>query len=199
MSVHDMRKMGAMARWAAGSEGRLKQVAMDLFLQRGFDDVTVGEIAEAAGVTERTFFRYFADKREVLFVDQAAYHAHFLDGLAASSKTAPMALIEDALRGGAEFFPEERRPLSRARQRVIDSSAALLERESLKRASLTEALTNALIVRGVAPLTAALAAQSGTAAFSITFAGWIAEGETRTFIELLDIAVGELKTLFAER
>lgn len=64
-----------MARWAAGSEGRLKQVAMDLFLQRGFDDVTVGEIAEAAGVTERTFFRYFADKREVLFVDQAAYHA----------------------------------------------------------------------------------------------------------------------------
>jgi hypothetical protein len=80
---------------------------------------------------------------------------------------------------------------------IIDSSPALLERESLKRASLTEALTTALIARGIAPLTAALAAQSGAAAFYITFAAWIAEGETRTFTELFETAVLELKNLFA--
>lgn len=197
MSDNDMSMMGGMARWAAGSEGKLKQAAMDLFLQRGFDDVTVGEIAQAVGVTERTFFRYFADKREVLFVDQAAYHAHFLDALAASDEATPMALVEDALRGGAEFFPEERRPLSRTRQKIIDSSAALSERESLKRASLTEALTAALAARGIAPLRAALAAHSGSAVFHIAFAAWIAEGETRTFLELLDSALRELKTLIS--
>jgi AcrR family transcriptional regulator len=187
--------MEPMTRWTADSEGRLKQAAIDLFLDRGFDDVTVGDIAQAVGVTERTFFRYFADKREVLFVDQVAYQDYFLDALAVSSSTAPMALIEDALRGGAEFFPEERRPHSRTRQKILDSSLGLLERESLKRASLTEALGTALTARGIAPLTAALAAQSGAAVFYIAFAAWIAEGETRTFMELLDVAIFELKKL----
>ncbi len=197
MSDDDMGSMGGMARWAADSEGRLRQAAIDLFIEHGFDDVTVGEIAQAVGVTERTFFRYFADKREVLFVDQDVYHAHFVDALAVSEALTPMALIEDALGGGAEFFPEERRPQSRIRQKIIDSSPALLERESLKRASLTQALTAALTSRGIAPLTAALAAQSGVSVFYIAFVAWIAEGETRTFVELLATATRELKNLFA--
>jgi AcrR family transcriptional regulator len=187
--------MDGMARWIAGSEGRLKQAAVDLFLERGFDDVTVGEIAQRVGVTERTFFRYFADKREVLFVDQTAYHDLFIDALRRSEATAPMALIEDALRGGAEFFPEERRALSRRRQRIIDSSPALLERESLKRASLTAAMTDALAARGIAPLADAIAAQSGVAVFYIAFAAWIADGETRTFPELLDAVLAEMRNL----
>lgn len=186
-----------MARWTAGSEGRLKQAAIDLFLERGFDDVTVGEIAQTAGVTERTFFRYFTDKREVLFADQGVYHAHFLDALSASRATAPMRLIEDGLRGGAGFFPEERRPFSRIRQVIIDSSPALLERESLKRAALTEALAEGLVDRGVARVVAVLAAQSGVSAFYVAFAMWVAEGETRMFTELLDAALRELTDLFA--
>ena len=184
-----------MARWMANAEGRLKQAAVDLFIERGFDNVTVGDIAQAAGVTERTFFRYFADKREVLFVDQGAYQAHFLDALADSDAVAPMRLIEDALHGGAAFFPEERRPWARTRQRVIDSSAALQERESLKRTALTDALAAALVGRGVSPVVAALAAHSGVATFSTAFAGWLADEETRTFRELLDDALRELKNL----
>jgi len=184
-----------MTRWLGDSEGRLKQAAIDLFAARGFDAVTVADIAEAAGVTERTFFRYFADKREVLFTDHDAYHAHFLDALAVSGETTPMGLVEAALRGGAGFFPETRRPMSRARQRVIDSSPALRERESLKRTGLAEALVAALVARGVAPMAAALAAQSGTAAFYVAFATWTADGETRTFPELLDDALAELKSL----
>jgi len=186
-----------VARWTAGSEARLKRAAIDLFVERGFDHVTVGEIAEAVGVTERTFFRYFADKREVLFVDQTVYHAHFLDALAASDATEPVRLIEDALRGGAEFFPEERRPQSRARQKVIDSSPALQERESLKRVALADALAAALVARGTTPVTAGLAAHSGAAAFHIAFAAWIDDGSTRTFPEVLDDALREMKSLFA--
>jgi AcrR family transcriptional regulator len=189
--------MGNMARWTADSEGRLKRAAIDLFLERGFDQVTVGEIAQAVGVTERTFFRYFADKREVLFVDQDAYQAYFLDALAVSIETSPMALIEDALRGGAKFFREDRRPWSRTRQKIIDSSPGLLERESLKRVSLTGALSAEVAARGIAPLTAALAAQTGVAVFYIAFAAWISDSETRTFIELLDAVVSELKALIA--
>jgi AcrR family transcriptional regulator len=186
-----------MARWLADSENRLKQAAIDLFGERGFDEVTVSDIAAAAGVTERTFFRYFADKREVLFTNQDEYQAHFLEALDASAERAPMSLVETAFRGGAAFFPDERRPLSRGRQRVIDSSPALQERESLKRASLVDALTSALTARGVSPLTASLAAQSGSAAFHAAFVAWLADGETRSFPEILDEALEELRNLHA--
>lgn len=184
-----------MARWQADTEGRLKLAAIELFGARGFEAVTVGDIAEAVGVTERTFFRYFTDKREVLFTNQEQYQAGFLDALAASDTTTPMTLVETALHGGAAFFADERRPWSRARQQIVDSSAALMERESLKRASLTDALTTALIAKGIAPVSAALAAQSGSAAFHIAFAAWIAEDETRSFGDLLDATLTELKTL----
>lgn len=188
-----------MARWAADAEGRLRQAAIELFARRGFDAVTVADIAQAAGVTERTFFRYFADKREVLFTNQDAYHARFLEGLAASLATSPMALVEAALRGGAAFFAEERRPFSRARQQVIDSSSALTERESLKRATTTEAIAAGLVARGIPRVAATLAAQSGSAAFHVAFAAWIAEGEARTFAELLDDALSQLRGVLAER
>ncbi|MGB4776796.1 TetR family transcriptional regulator [Microbacterium sp.] len=182
-----------MARWLAGSEGRLKQAALDLFVERGFDAVTVADIAETAGVTERTFFRYFADKREVLFVNHAAYHAYFLDALAASDATTPIGLVEAALRGGADFFPLERRPQSRIRQRVIDSSPALRERESLKQVALADALSAAVTARGVDPLAASLAVQSGVAAFQLAFAAWLSDEQERPFVAHLDDTLGELK------
>jgi AcrR family transcriptional regulator len=188
-----------MARWAAGADERLKQAAIELFSQRGFDNVTVGEIAQAVGVTERTFFRYFTDKREVLFVDQDVYRSHFVEALEASTAPTPLLLVEDALRGGATFFPEERRSHSRVRQPIIESSPALLERESLKRVSLTDTLSAALVARGVAPTRAALAAQSGVAAFYIAFDLWIADGEERAFPELLETVVADLRGLFGFR
>ncbi|GAB3597336.1 TetR family transcriptional regulator [Microbacterium tumbae] len=186
-----------MTRWPADTQERLKRTAIDLFSSRGFDAVTVAEIAEAAGVTERTFFRYFGDKREVLFTDQNAYNALFLDALADADATSPLALVEAALRGGGTFFPEQRRPMSRARQKVIDSSTALLERDSLKRGALVDALTTALVTRGVPPVAASLAAQSGSAVFHVAFTAWVSEGEDRSFIELLDDALAALRSLLA--
>ena len=56
-----------MGRWEPDARGRLAKAAMTLYAEQGFDQTTVAEIAERAGLTKRTFFRYFADKREVLF------------------------------------------------------------------------------------------------------------------------------------
>ncbi len=190
-----MAMIGNVTRWPADAAGRLKEAALVLFAERGFDAVTVGDIAQAAGVTERTFFRYFADKREVLFADQGAYQAHFLDALARSEATAPMELVAAALHGGAEFFTDQRRPEAKVRRRVIESSPALRERESLKRAALAEALTAALIARGIPSVSASLAAESGSAAFSVALTGWLAAPDERAFADVLDDALGELRTL----
>lgn len=186
-----------MARWQEGTDGRLRAAAMRLFADRGFDNVTVGDIAAATGVTERTFFRYFPDKKEVLFADQARYEAGFLDALDASDATSPLALVADALHGGGAFFVDERRAHSRARQRIIDSSAALTERETHKREAVAAAIAGALVTRGFGEDTAALAAQSGGAAFHLAFTSWIADGETRAFSQLLDAALESLRALLA--
>src|SRR3954462_12695722 len=60
-----------MGRWEPGGRGRLEQDAMELYVERGFENTTVAEIADRAGLTERTFFRHFSDKREVLFSGSA--------------------------------------------------------------------------------------------------------------------------------
>jgi hypothetical protein len=60
-----------MTRWEPNARGRLEQAALALYGERGFENTTVAEIAARAGLTERTFFRHFADKREVLFAGGA--------------------------------------------------------------------------------------------------------------------------------
>ena len=61
-----------MGRWQPNARGRLEQAALELYVERGFEQTTVEEIARRAGLTERTFFRHFADKREVLFAGAAS-------------------------------------------------------------------------------------------------------------------------------
>ena len=86
-----------------------------------------------------------------------------------------------ALRSSASFFDDERRPHSRLRQSVIDANPPLQEREALKLVGLGRALGDALRDRGVADMTAEVAAQIAVMAFGIAFAHWIAEGEQRSF------------------
>ncbi|MEU2347080.1 TetR family transcriptional regulator [Modestobacter sp. NPDC049651] len=188
-----------MPRWESGSRERLQQAALELFETRGFDGVTVAEIAAAAGLTERTFFRYFADKREVLFAGQDDFERQFLTALAGAPDGDPMTIATAALAGGAAFLPAERRPWSRARQRVVDAHPALRERELLKLSALAAALTRALTERGVGPVPAALAAESAVTVFRTAFAAWIADGEERPFGEVQAGVLAELHSLVGRR
>lgn len=186
-----------MARWESGARDRLQGAALELFAANGFDGTTVAEIAAAAGLTERTFFRHFTDKREVLFTGQEAFEQVFITGLAATTDDEPMSIITAALRSAATFFPEDRRRWSRVRQQVIDAHEALRERELLKLSSLAAALTTALSARGVDSTSAALAAETGVTVFRTAFAAWIAPGETRSLAALQDTVMERLHTLVA--
>lgn len=185
-----------MARWEPGAAARLQHAALELFGSRGYEQTTAAEIAQAAGLTERTFFRYFGDKREVLFYGQDTFVGAFLDGMAtATADPTPMELIAAALAGAASFFPDDRRPFSRMRQAVIDSNPALQERERHKLASLAVTIAEALRERGVPEPAATLAAQSGATVFDIAFVQWISEGEHRSLTDIAVLTLTELRAL----
>jgi AcrR family transcriptional regulator len=165
-----------MARWQPGTRERLQVAALELFTTRGFEQTTATEIAAAAGVTERTFFRHFADKREVLFDGQDLLVEAFLAGVEkAPADAPPLELVTAALAGTAGFFTAERRPWSRTRQAVIDRNPGLQEREQLKMAVLTQTLGEALRAKGLADPVATLAAHSAVAVFSTAFGIWLRE------------------------
>lgn len=188
-----------MVRWEPGTPERLQKAALELFTSSGFEQTTAAEIAHHVGLTERTFFRHFADKREVLFHGQDAFRQAFLDGLdAAPSTAAPMVVVSAAVRAGAMFFADERRPFSRLRQSVIDAHPALQERERHKLAGLSDVMAAALRGRGVEPLVATLAAESGTTVFSVAFAQWIAEGETRSLSDVVASVLDQLVTVTSD-
>lgn len=162
-----------MVRWQPNARGRLEQAALELYAERGFDRTTVAEIAERAGLTERTFFRYFDDKREVLFWGQAAMSELMVNSVAAAPGSAsPMEAVGMAVLAVGETF-DGRRDRARERQAVVAATPGLQERELMKLATLAGALTEALRARGVAETTARLAAESGVTVFKIAFERWI--------------------------
>lgn len=174
-----------MVRWQPDARQRLQAAALDLYVRRGFEQTTAAEIAQSVGLTERTFFRYFADKREVLFDGQDPLQQAFLDGVAgAPADVSPMATIASALETSASFFPDERRGYSRRRQTVIEAHSALRERELLKMASLVTAIAAALRARGVSDPVATLVAETGVTVFKVAFGQWIADKETRPLVEI---------------
>jgi AcrR family transcriptional regulator len=185
-----------MARWEPGARQRLQGAALELFATRGFEQTTAAEIAQSVGLTERTFFRHFSDKREVLFYGQEEFLQAFVDGVdAAPPGTSPLEVIAFALGSAASFFPDERRPYSRIRQAVIEQNPALQERELHKLSGLAATVAGALRTRGVGEPAATLAAESGAAVFRIAFAQWIREGETRSLADIESDVLHELLNL----
>ncbi|WP_297617268.1 TetR family transcriptional regulator [Nocardia sp.] len=188
-----------MARWEPGAPERLQKAALELFATRGYEQTTATEIAQSVGLTERTFFRYFSDKREVLFHGQDAFVQAFLTGVDTAPPDAPpLEIVACALQSAASSFPDERRPHSRTRQSVIEQNPALRERESHKLAGLSTTLADALRARGVEDLAATLAAESGATVFGIAFTRWIREGEQRSLADLCADVLRELLILAAQ-
>lgn len=185
-----------MVRWQPGTRERLQEAALELFARRGYEQTTAAEIARSVGLTERTFFRHFSDKREVLFQGQELLLDAFLEGIAAAPGDAtPMEVVATALGSIAAFFPDDRRDRSRLRQSVIDQHPALQERERHKLSALATAIGDALRARGIPEPGATLAAESAITVFSVSFAQWIREGEERSIADIERAVLAELRSL----
>lgn len=182
-----------MGRWEPDARARLEKAALALYKEHGFAQTTVSEIAERAGLTERTFFRYFSDKREVLFSGGDALREQLVSALEkAPGSLSPIDAVGAALEGTGAFF-ESRKDVARTRQAVISENAELLERERIKLASLAAALADGLRRRGVGDSTAAIAAEIGISAFRVAFERWLNGSVERTFATAMRESLLELK------
>lgn len=170
---------------------------MELYGERGYEQTTVTEIAARAGLTERTFFRHYADKREVLFAGSAALQTLLADTLAETPATdSPIDAVAAALHAVAAIF-DERREQARRRQKVISANAELRERELIKLASLAAALAESLRARGVAEPAASLAGEAGIAVFKVAFERWITGADGRAMGAFIQESLDELKAVTA--
>nr|BFD87516.1 TetR family transcriptional regulator [Streptomyces sp. Xyl84] len=188
--------MGAVPRSGAEARRRLQQAALELYRERGFDQTTTAEIAARAGVNERTFFRHFPDKREVLFDGEADLRAALTRAVAeAPEDLQPLGALLHAFRKAGRIL-EENRPFSEPRLAIIAVTPALRERDLAKAASLTEAVAEALRGRGVPDRLAGLAAQAGWAAFHHAAQAWI-DDPSRSLDAHLRQAFDDLRALSA--
>ena len=170
---------------------------MQLYRERGFDRTTVADIAARAGLTERTFFRYFADKREVLFSGSATLQDFLVDQVASAPASAPpIDAVSGALAETASFF-EPRRDFARQRHALILAHAELQERELIKFASLATAIGAALRRRGVPASAASLAADAGMTIFKRAFEAWVEDGKKRDLGYQVRAAHAELEGVVA--
>ena len=186
-----------MSRWEPNAPGRLEQAAMDLYGERGFDETTVTEIAKRAGLTERTFYRHFADKREVLFGGTSAMKEILVRAVAdAPDGSTPIGVVATSLEAVGALLQERRgRDFARRRQDIIAANAELRERELIKLASWASAITGALRDRGVPDPAASLAAEAGMAVFRIAFERWVDEHNSRDLPDLIRDSFDKLTAL----
>lgn len=185
-----------MSRWEPNAKGRLEQAALKLYHEQGYEQTTVTEIAEQAGLTERTFFRYFADKREVLF----GWQEDLLKTCVAAIETAPVTattpieIVVAALEAVVPMF-RERDAVVRLRQSVIAANPALQERELFKLAALTSAMADALGKRGVTEPMASLAANTGALVFKTAYTLWVSEPDGPDLLRLFRASFDQLKRI----
>lgn len=171
--------------------------ALELYAEQGFDQTTALEIAQRAGVTERTFFRHFADKREVLFGGAGDLQELVVRAIAdVPPSTGPVDVVSAALESAASLL-EGRRDFSRSRAAVIAANPSLQERELLKLASLAAAAAAALRRRGVPDPAAGLAAETGVTVFKSGFETWIGDEPTGDLAQCIREALDRLRGLTA--
>jgi AcrR family transcriptional regulator len=188
-----------MGRWQPDARGRLVQAAFELYSEQGFEQTTVAEIAERAGLTERTFFRHFADKREVLFAGADALRELLVDTVAkAPGSLAPIDAAAAGLQAAGASI-QEGGNLAHQRQAIIAASAELQERELIKLASLAAALAEALRRRGVDDPAASLTAEAGIAVFKVAFERYVEETDQQDLPRLIRESLDELKAVTAGR
>ncbi len=167
-----------MSRWKPGARERLVAAALDLFSEQGYDPTTVAQIAERAGVTKSTFFRHFADKRELLVAGQDTLSRLLAEGIAdAPPGAGPLDAVRSGLVRASDSMGTRNRQLARKLDAAVAASGELQARDALKAVSFAAAMTQALVARGVPEATAAIAAELGVLAFKRGFAAWSEQGD----------------------
>ena len=171
-----------MSRWAPNARERLETAALDLFVESGYEETTVAQIADRAGLNRATFFRHFADKREVLFGGEDLLAGLFADAIRAAPPDATLTECLQAAFDAAEgaMTPQQR---AKAAQRVlvVAANTELQERGLLKHARITRSVNGALRERGTDELTARLGAEVGMLAFTIAVERWMKAGNDKPF------------------
>jgi len=182
-----------MGRWEPNARERLERAALALFAEHGYDATTVAQIADRAGLTKSTFFRHFADKREVLFGGQDMLAEVFSKAIRAAPPATTVGCLAAALEAAAVAFTADRHDLAPQRRAVIAANSELQERELLKRARLAAVMAEALRERGTDDVTARLAAEVGVLAFSTAYARWAAPDNQQPFTEIADATLRDLQ------
>ncbi|MEC3918330.1 TetR/AcrR family transcriptional regulator [Nocardia sp. CDC160] len=184
-----------MARWESGARERLVLAAVDLFTEQGYDATTVTQIAERAGVTKSTFFRYFPDKRDLLVAGQETLSRLLTEGIAEAPESAsPLEAVAAGLdRASAAMGPMNREIAPRV-QAAIAANVELQERDALKSVGLAAAMTEALIARGTPKAVAILASELGVLAFKQGFAEWSGTRGDIALAPYVRVALTELRS-----
>jgi AcrR family transcriptional regulator len=187
--------MGRMARWEPGARERLVLAAVDLFAEQGYDDTTVAQIAERAGVTKSTFFRHFPDKRELLAAGQDTLSRLLAEGITeAPADATPLDAVAAGLERASNAMGPMNRELGPRIKAAVAANAELQARDALKNVGLAAAMTDALLARGVPRATAHLAAELGVLAFKQGYATWVDDHQDATLAPHTLAALDELRT-----
>lgn len=189
-----------MPRWEPDGVDRLQAAALELFAGQGFERTTVAEIAQRAGLTSRTFFNHFTDKREVLFGPLADMQRETVtrEIAACPAELPPLEAVVCGLQAAGDTLWEERRAAVKLRREVIDANPDLQERELRKSAALIDALAGALRARGVDADTALLSARAGVTVQQTAMQKWTQSDENRALREFLSDALHSLRTILAQ-
>lgn len=188
-----------MPRWEPDARERLVVAALHLFSEQGYDDTTVAEIADRAGLTKSTFFRHFPDKREVLAAGQETLSRLLVEGISSAPADAtPLDAVAAGLECASGAMTPANRDLGPRLRAVIAASAELQERDALKQVGLAAAMAAALRGRGVPDLVATLAAELGVLAFKKAYAAWVDADNQEELGELARTALDQLRSTVTE-
>jgi AcrR family transcriptional regulator len=188
-----------MPRWEPDARERLVAAALHLFSEQGYDNTTVAEIADRAGLTKSTFFRYFPDKRDVLAAGQETLSRLFVEGISSAPADAtPLTAVAAGVERAAGAMGPFNRELGPRLQAIIATSTELQERYALKQVGFAAAMAGALRARGVPDSVASLAAELGVLAFKEAYATWVETDNQQELGELARTALDRLRTTVTE-
>jgi AcrR family transcriptional regulator len=188
-----------MSRWAPNARDRLEAAALELFSENGYEETTVAQIAERAGLNRATFFRHFADKREVLFGGEDVLADLFSEAIRGSAAGAPLiGLVRTALIAAEDVMTPQQKVKAARRVRVLAVNTEAQERGLLKHARIVTSITAALREQGCDELAARLGAQAALLAFSIAFERWMKDDGEESFLSFVPAALSDVQASAAE-